>query len=196
MNTKSIWAIFAALIINCAFSTATLATTVYEYKGNPFELFQDPVGALPSTLTALSGTMTLSIDLAPNLPLTSVYFDVLNFSFTDGATVLTKSSPEIKWNIWVSTDENSNIVDWDLNIFHYPAFAGDVSFTSYTALARGSVLDGTAYAVDDSGGTTTLANVKDNPGIWTTRVIPVPAAVWLFGSGLIGLIGVARRKKG
>ena len=25
--------------------------------------------------------------------------------------------------------------------------------------------------------------------------VPVPAAVWLFGSGLIGLIGVARRKK-
>ena len=27
------------------------------------------------------------------------------------------------------------------------------------------------------------------------QVVPVPAAVWLFGSGLIGLIGVARRKK-
>ena len=26
-------------------------------------------------------------------------------------------------------------------------------------------------------------------------VVPVPAAVWLFGSGLLGLIGVARRKK-
>ena len=25
--------------------------------------------------------------------------------------------------------------------------------------------------------------------------VPVPAAVWLFGSGLIGLIGLARRKK-
>jgi hypothetical protein len=25
--------------------------------------------------------------------------------------------------------------------------------------------------------------------------IPVPAAVWLFGSGLVGLVGVARRKK-
>ena len=25
--------------------------------------------------------------------------------------------------------------------------------------------------------------------------IPVPAAVWLFGSGLIGLVGLARRKK-
>ena len=28
-----------------------------------------------------------------------------------------------------------------------------------------------------------------------TTVVPVPAAVWLFGSGLIGLIGFARRKK-
>ena len=26
-------------------------------------------------------------------------------------------------------------------------------------------------------------------------VVPVPAAIWLFGSGLIGLIGIARRKK-
>ena len=29
----------------------------------------------------------------------------------------------------------------------------------------------------------------------STSAVPVPAAVWLFGSGLIGLIGVARRKK-
>ena len=28
----------------------------------------------------------------------------------------------------------------------------------------------------------------------TVNPIPVPAAVWLFGSGLIGLIGIARRK--
>ena len=28
-----------------------------------------------------------------------------------------------------------------------------------------------------------------------TNLIPVPAAFWLFGSGLIGLIGFARRKK-
>ena len=28
----------------------------------------------------------------------------------------------------------------------------------------------------------------------TTSPVPVPAAVWLFGSGLIGLVGIARRK--
>ena len=36
-------------------------------------------------------------------------------------------------------------------------------------------------------------------GQWDTNanitVVPVPAAVWLFGSGLIGLAGVVRRKR-
>jgi hypothetical protein len=32
-------------------------------------------------------------------------------------------------------------------------------------------------------------------GTGSVSAIPVPAAVWLFGSGLMGLVGVARRKK-
>ena len=34
-------------------------------------------------------------------------------------------------------------------------------------------------------------------GTWdnTLNTVPVPAAVWLFGSGLLGLAGVARRRK-
>lgn len=35
----------------------------------------------------------------------------------------------------------------------------------------------------------------DGTGNFSGSVVPVPAAVWLFGSGLVGLIGVARRKK-
>jgi hypothetical protein len=31
--------------------------------------------------------------------------------------------------------------------------------------------------------------------VWKGTVVPVPAAVWLFGSGLLGLVGIARRKK-
>jgi len=30
---------------------------------------------------------------------------------------------------------------------------------------------------------------------WSVSAVPVPSAVWLFGSGLIGLIGIARKKK-
>lgn len=37
-------------------------------------------------------------------------------------------------------------------------------------------------------------NFYDN--ISGTNVIPIPAAAWLFGSGLLGLVGVARRRKG
>ena len=35
----------------------------------------------------------------------------------------------------------------------------------------------------------------DFPVSGGTSVVPVPAAVWLFGSGLVGLVGVARRRK-
>lgn len=31
--------------------------------------------------------------------------------------------------------------------------------------------------------------------VGSASVVPVPAAVWLFGSGLLGLVGMARRKK-
>ena len=41
-------------------------------------------------------------------------------------------------------------------------------------------------------GTDTLLAGIDN---YHAHIVPIPAAVWLFGSGLIGLIGVARRKK-
>ena len=43
----------------------------------------------------------------------------------------------------------------------------------------------------------TLAGVDAGMALVDARstVVPVPAAVWLFGSGLIGLIGIARRKR-
>lgn len=39
-----------------------------------------------------------------------------------------------------------------------------------------------------------IVNGQDTSYLLTPVVVPVPAAVWLFGSGLLGLIGVAKRK--
>lgn len=44
----------------------------------------------------------------------------------------------------------------------------------------------------DSFGNTTFSGFGRLNAV---QVVPVPAAVWLFGSGLLGLIGVIRRKK-
>lgn len=51
----------------------------------------------------------------------------------------------------------------------------------------------TVYIAGDFGSDFTNINLKRGANAVTT--IPVPAAVWLFGSGLLGLIGIARRKK-
>ena len=48
--------------------------------------------------------------------------------------------------------------------------------------AQWAAFDGTPY--------TEVYNIAVTPS-----AIPVPAAVWLFGSGLLGLVGVARRRK-
>jgi hypothetical protein len=40
-----------------------------------------------------------------------------------------------------------------------------------------------------------VADIYFDNASMTVAAVPVPAAVWLFGSGLLGLIGVARRKK-
>lgn len=65
------------------------------------------------------------------------------------------------------------------------AFSFDFTADTGTSLLiSGSYTD--ASFLDATISSSTLANVS---------AVPVPAAVWLFGSGLIGLIGVARRKK-
>jgi hypothetical protein len=46
---------------------------------------------------------------------------------------------------------------------------------------------------------TNLLNVTFSDGTVLSvdiKVVPVPAAVWLFGSGLLGMIAVARRRRG
>jgi len=45
--------------------------------------------------------------------------------------------------------------------------------------------------------TLSLGQISNSTGSFLVRtnVVPIPAAIWLFGSGLIGLVGIARRKK-
>jgi hypothetical protein len=38
-------------------------------------------------------------------------------------------------------------------------------------------------------------DITFSPGTWAVSSVPVPSAVWLFGSGILGLIGFSRKEK-
>ena len=63
---------------------------------------------------------------------------------------------------------------------------GDESYFYFIKTTATNYTLGSTVLID--GG---IASVQS----YAPSAVPVPAAVWLFGSGLIGLVGVARRKK-
>ena len=68
-----------------------------------------------------------------------------------------------------------------------PGAGGLAAFTLADDPAAGGWAD-----VNFGDATPTFSGVSVD--IMGAAVVPVPAAVWLFGSGLIGLVGVARRR--
>jgi hypothetical protein len=75
------------------------------------------------------------------------------------------------------------------------------SFTTSFAPVTGSANNYFLWSNSYTGGPASIGNggivewghiVAPN---FSAAVVPLPAAVWLFGSGLLGLIGVARRRK-
>jgi len=78
-----------------------------------------------------------------------------------------------------STDPNAGILPGESSYF----LLLDTTATDYTKTAKYD-----------------LTNMVQNPismqfAAYSPAVVPVPAAAWLFGSGLIGLLGIARRSK-
>lgn len=68
--------------------------------------------------------------------------------------------------------------------------AGKAFADTIAALGDGSLRIGLHVINFASGGSESFVN---NP-TETIPPVPVPAAAWLFGSGLLGLVGIARRK--
>jgi hypothetical protein len=80
------------------------------------------------------------------------------------------------------------------------SFAGDDSNTITMSIARlPNGMDSDFNAADFGSACITpgSANIGGTGDCsFSVSPVPVPAAVWLFGSGLVGLIGVSRRKNG
>ena len=171
MNTKSVLKIVTACLITLSINSASAAIISLEAN---IDGAQANAGA--GTGSAGTGFATMTLDDATNL---------------------------FSWDIsWSGLSSPVSVMH-----FHGPAIPGtnagvQVNIGSISGLGSPSI------------GATNITGTQANDllaGLWyinihTTNfpageirgqvnVVPVPAAVWLFGSGLVGLIGVARRKK-
>ncbi|MBU1196563.1 MAG: PEP-CTERM sorting domain-containing protein [Proteobacteria bacterium] len=99
-------------------------------------------------------------------------------------------------NTWQYIDEVVNAfvsnTTANINNIEYEAWAGRFAPGSdYLILSRSSTVNGVAIHPIDS------TYAREWIGAWvTTNVVatPVPSTFWLLGSGLIGLVGIGRRK--
>lgn len=73
-------------------------------------------------------------------------------------------------------------------------YSADIAFNQRMGAFNNSAYNITSYHIMD-GTPSDLDYVYIHTGTYLVSSVPVPAAVWLFGSGLLGLVGVARRKK-
>ncbi len=91
----------------------------------------------------------------------------------------------------------SGITSWNSSIF------GSISYFGYWSRTESFTNSTDAWVFVLSGtpvGISTALVKNDVSNAWAVlsgdvSAVPVPASIWLFGSGLIGLIGLAKRKK-
>lgn len=74
---------------------------------------------------------------------------------------------------------------------------GNTASTVFSLVSTDNNGDGTLGVPMAAGGPFAGNNANFNlkGAVVALAPVPVPAAVWLFGSGLLGLVGIARRKK-
>lgn len=186
LSTGLEWLDFGTLIAgertNVTFGhSVDTAITAYGWQGfrvatesevrNLFDLF------FPSFVDEGNGTMAIP-DFDPNDPNYSVLSEERNsWLFSFGS--------------WVNPTEG----DLYSMGFYLDDATGAVQEAGVDLLTN--PLASNIYGPDFRKWTTGTNEAFDNRGVFMVRdytVVPIPAAIWLFGTGLIALLGVARRK--
>jgi hypothetical protein len=159
----------------------------------------DPTGGIVGNDPALTGGMVMDMGtgagtaaMNPSTPFFGYTWTAHNitlqaFNMTGGV----EASMLFDWGV---TTNITVTADFQLT----PVGPGTFSITTLDCGGPGGVCDGIAgNAMNNgpfSGFNATFGGLAYVTGVDNGQV-PVPAAAWLLGSGMLGLVGVARRKK-
>jgi hypothetical protein len=185
-------------IVACTFfslSNSAEAAFIYEYTGTPFTYISNPSGPF-DTNDVVTGFVEFAT--APIAGETGKS-DVVDASFTAATYTITKADTVTHGSAFsFDFDSSLNVIKWGAVLATIPGSQSGsiracnepgidllIGGTNYCP-ASGLIFSDATYTDGSTGNAATM-------GSWS--VVPIPAAAWLFGSGLLGLIGVARRKK-
>ncbi len=152
-----------------------------------------------ATVTLPNGFATLGLDLSfsqdPSAP-TGSSFDIDTFNVQTPGCMNPSSFPDVTVCRYNNGGSLGASIDFPID---YVNPANGVYLRAYLQCVDHSATGGGACDATDpititlpSGVTFTSASGQF---LTAPAAVPIPAAGWLFGSGLLGLIGVARRKK-
>ena len=203
MNIKSIALATSALILSIGINNAWAVSVTFSESLGEFDLPSFPGTYSPNSVTMdlVSGVSqaanigVINFDAGGNIqPLATANLN--SWGFTINGTLFSLSEFDSLSSPVTVVNTNSEysilIGAGNTKIFDVGTlFTAQSSTLTVTLLASDLVQGDTAVALRDRA---SLDITRSAEFLLTTSAVPVPAAAWLFGSGLIGLIGLARRK--
>ena len=173
-----------------------------------------PTTSMNSTGDGIANASTTS-SFVGYLPL-NIGVDVIQTAMSDGSasngTAISDASIGVYFQTIFNNSAQTLSFNFDYDIIALATATGDdalssasiqidkglftgIYFVDVLASANDDQSTSGSFSFEVTAGNVGQFNTALNSNGSATSVVPVPAAAWLFGNGLIGLVGVARRKK-
>jgi hypothetical protein len=190
----------AALLIVSGVQAATL---LYTYQGPNFTTISETCTQDSSLCNDNPTPQSISQSISGSLTYNTDTSTVLSYTFTDGLRVFAdglvvscgpvttcfQGASLATANISLALDVNDAVTGWSVSLAHF-------TNKNMISISGGSNAGDSARIIwpQNPNLSTALVSHSGDPGFWSAPVaVPIPAAVWLFGSAL-GLLGWMRRK--